>query len=70
MDCGRRNILRFARVVATVRRVRVRHDQVALGAVDVHDETTVRIVVDHPVGVVPEHEERRLRGPLQPAHQS
>lgn len=70
VDRGRRYVLRLTRVIAAVRRVRVRHDQVALGAVDVNDQAPVRVEVDHPVQVVPEHEQGSLRGALQTAHQS
>lgn len=70
MDGGRRYILRLARVIPAVRRVRVRHDEVALRAVYVHDQSPIRVEIDHPVGMVPEHEERSLSGPLQSAHKS
>lgn len=70
VDRGRRYVLRLARVIAAVRCVRVRHDEVALRAVYVHDQPPVRVEIDHPIGMVPEHEQRRLGGPLQPAYQS
>lgn len=57
-------VLRLTRVIAAVRRVCVRHDEIAFRAVDVYDQAPVRVEVDHPVQMVPEHEQRSLRGPL------
>lgn len=70
MNRGRRRPLGRARVVTALRRVGIRHDQVALRAVDVHYQPSVRVVIDHPVEMVPEYELRCLRGSHQPAHQS
>lgn len=67
---GRWYVLRLARVIAAVRCVRVRHDEVAFRAVDVHDESPVSVEINHPIGMVPEHEQRSLGGSLQPAYQS
>jgi len=57
---GRRYVLWLTCVIAAVRRVCVRHNQVALRAVDVHDQAPICVEIDHPIGMIPEHEQRGL----------
>lgn len=61
MNRGRRYVLWLTCVIAAVRRICVRHNQVAFRAIDVHDQAPIRVKIDHPIGMVPEHEQRGLR---------